>query len=97
MVHICISIFQPGFICVGMAPVVDGPGGFMPQKPVFQRMDGDVMQGPIIAGINREDGSLFAPLSMYQQQSYAAKSYAYHGRGAVDSKAVVTSYGHERS
>ena len=44
-----------------MGPVVDGPGGFLPQTPVDLRRDGSVMNGPIIAGIAKEDGSLFLP------------------------------------
>ena len=59
---------QEGYICLGMAPVVDGPDGFMPQKPAQQRLDGEVMQGSIMAGINKEDGSLFAPVGKHIQE-----------------------------
>ena len=43
-----------------MVPVVDGPGGFLPEMPVDMRKSGSVMNGPIISGINEEDGSLGA-------------------------------------
>ena len=59
-------IFQPGFICLGMAPVVDGPGGFLPQEPHELRASGDVLSGPIMSGICREDGSIFATLCEYK-------------------------------
>ena len=57
-------IFQPGFICLGMAPVMDGPGGFLPQMPYDLRAAGEHITGPIISGINQEDGSVFAPLGI---------------------------------
>ena len=43
-----------------MAPVVDGEGGFLPQEPHDLRASGDVLEGPIMSGICREDGSLFS-------------------------------------
>ena len=55
-------LFQPGYYCGGMGPVVDGPGGFLPEKPADLRAAGSVMNGPIIAGTNEEDGSLFVPI-----------------------------------
>ena len=42
-----------------MAPVVDGPGGFLPDTPAELRKSGDIMNGPLISGSNKEDGSLF--------------------------------------
>ena len=42
--------------------VVDGPGCFLPNKPVDLRAGRGVMNGPIIVGINKEDGSLFVPI-----------------------------------
>ena len=57
-----LHMFQDGYTCIGMVPVVDGPGGFLPQSPVDLRKSGSVMNGPIISGITEEDSSLFLPL-----------------------------------
>ena len=42
-----------------MAPVIDGPGGFIPENPINARANGQVNQVPLITGICREDGSLY--------------------------------------
>ena len=47
-----------------MAPVVDGPSGFLPKIPKELRADGDIMRGPILAGINQDDGALFVPIGI---------------------------------
>ena len=38
-------------------PVVDGPGGFIPDYPLALREKGDIMKGPIISGINHDECS----------------------------------------
>jgi carboxylesterase type B len=42
-----------------MAPVIDGPAGFIPDHPLVLREKGLINHVPIITGLNREDGSLY--------------------------------------
>ena len=42
-----------------MAPVVDGPGGFLPEMPQKLRESGNFMKGPIISGFLKDDGSFY--------------------------------------
>jgi carboxylesterase type B len=49
----------PGYFCQGYAPIVDGPGGFLPDYPTVIRESGNFVQGPLITGICRDDGSLY--------------------------------------
>jgi carboxylesterase type B len=49
----------PGYFCQGFAPIVDGPGGFMPERPSKLREELKENSVPIIGGICRDDGSLF--------------------------------------
>jgi len=50
----------PGYFCQGFAPIVDGPGGFLPKLPRVMR---DELQPednvPILSGICKDDGSLY--------------------------------------
>lgn len=51
---------QPGYFCQGYAPIVDGPGGFMPDIPLRLRETMSPSRYvPIISGICRDDGSLY--------------------------------------
>jgi carboxylesterase type B len=49
----------PGFFCQGFAPIVDGPGGFMPDIPLTLREELGEASVPIIAGHCSDDGSLY--------------------------------------
>ena len=49
----------PGYFCQGYAPIVDGPGGFLPDSPKNIRESGEFVQGPLITGICRDDASLY--------------------------------------
>lgn len=51
---------QPGFQCLGMAPVVDGPGGFLPDTPYNLRQNGQFEPVPLLTGITRNGGAMFA-------------------------------------
>ena len=58
-------LFQPGHFCQGHAPVVDGPGGFIPDYPHLLRESGDFDENiNIMSGYNSEDGSLYTVFSM---------------------------------
>ena len=50
---------QPGFYCLGHAPVIDGPGNFLPDDPLRLREAGEYSQIPLMSGWNAEDGSLY--------------------------------------
>ena len=50
----CMYVFLQGCI-----PVVDGPGGFIPDTPMALREQGDIMSGPILSGINHDECSTF--------------------------------------
>jgi len=50
----------PGYFCQGYAPIVDGPGGFIPKIPLVMREEmAPSSYVPIISGICRDDGSLY--------------------------------------
>ena len=53
---------KEGYNCIGMAPVVDGPGGFLPEMPEEIRKNGNHNKVPEMIGANTEDGYLFVPL-----------------------------------
>lgn len=60
--HVTSSMcfFQPGYLCAGFAPIVDGSGGFIPKLPLTLREEMPASQYvPIIGGICRDDGSVF--------------------------------------
>lgn len=55
----------PGYFCQGFAPIVDGPGGFIPKIPLEIREEMPASQYvPIISGICRDDGSLYTQAYM---------------------------------
>ncbi len=43
-----------------MAPVVDGPGGFLPDTPYNLRQSGQFRPVPLLTGITQNEGGLFA-------------------------------------
>jgi len=49
----------PGYFCQGMAPVVDGSGGVIPDLPKVIRESGDYEALPMMSGICKDDGSLY--------------------------------------
>jgi len=49
----------PGYFCQGFAPIIDGPGGFMPDFPLKLREELKEDSLPIISGLCKDDGSLF--------------------------------------
>lgn len=58
----CCMMFtiQPGYFCQGYAPIVDGPGGFIPEMPLDMKLAQSAASTvPIISGICRDDGSLY--------------------------------------
>ena len=61
---------QPGTFCQGMAPVIDGPGGFIPDHPIYLREQGLINKVPIMTGFNREDGSLYTLARSYIRYKY---------------------------
>lgn len=46
--------------CLGFAPVVDGPDGFLPAHPIEMRQNESFAKVPMMEGITREDGFLYA-------------------------------------
>lgn len=58
--HLCYCLFQEGHYCQGFAPVIDGEGGFLPDKPRELRKIGEWAEVPLMAGQTTEDGSLYA-------------------------------------
>ncbi len=59
------SVLQPGHFCQGMAPVVDGEGGFLPDTPQAIRASGEYAQIPVMNTINLDDGSLYTLFCEY--------------------------------
>jgi len=55
----CTQCFQPGYLCFGFAPIVDGPGGFIPDLPTTLRENLGADTVPLMSGICRDDGALF--------------------------------------
>ena len=53
------TYFQPGYMCLGFAPVVDGPGGFIPDLPTTLRENLGADSVPLMSGICRDDGAAF--------------------------------------
>jgi len=49
----------PGYFCQGFAPIVDGPGGFLPDNPLTLRENLGQDTVPILAGHCKDDGSLY--------------------------------------
>jgi len=49
----------PGYFCQGFAPIVDGPGGFLPEHPYKLRQELGEDSVPVIAGHCSDDGSLY--------------------------------------
>ena len=47
--------FQPGYYCLGSAPVVDGD--IIPDEPIAMRQRGEFQKLPMIAGQTSDDGS----------------------------------------
>jgi carboxylesterase type B len=52
----------PGYFCQGYAPIVDGPGGFIPKRPKDIKEELGSATVPLISGICRDDGSLYTPV-----------------------------------
>lgn len=51
----------PGHFCQGYAPIIDGPGGFIPKQPLDLRRELPAEQVvPSMGGICSDDGSLYA-------------------------------------
>ena len=50
---------QPGYFCLGFAPVVDGPDGLLPSDPWTLREQGKFKKLPLLSGITKDDGSLY--------------------------------------
>jgi carboxylesterase type B len=48
-----------GYFCQGFAPVVDGPGGFVPDSPIKLRNELKENSVPLMSGICKDDGSLY--------------------------------------
>jgi hypothetical protein len=67
---------QRGFFCQGYAPIVDGPGGFLPEEPQVIRESGNYNQGNIITGICRDDGALYTAACTYTKASDLFGNYA---------------------
>ena len=53
-----IFSLQPGYYCLGFAPVIDGE--FIPDYPGNIRKDGNHHQGPLIQGQCTDDGSPYS-------------------------------------
>ncbi len=68
---ICCSFFQPGYLCLGMAPVVDGPGGILPEMPLDLREAGNFNHNPMLSGITKDDGSLYVIVRKYYKNKHA--------------------------
>jgi len=49
----------PGHFCQGFAPIIDGPGGFLPDSPLKLREELGDASVPVIAGHCKDDGSLY--------------------------------------
>lgn len=49
----------PGYFCQGFAPIVDGPGGFIPKMPKELKEELGSAAVPTISGICKDDGSLY--------------------------------------
>jgi carboxylesterase type B len=49
----------PGYFCQGFAPIVDGPGGFLPDVPLTLREQLGSNSVPVIGGHCSDDGSLY--------------------------------------
>ena len=58
-VSLCALVMQPGHFCQGHAPVIDGPGNFLPSNPLEQRENGEFSRVPLMGGYNAEDGSVY--------------------------------------
>ena len=52
-------LFQPGYFCLGFAPVVDGLDGFLPDIPLEMRKRGEFPDIPVMTGYLQEDGALY--------------------------------------
>ena len=53
-------LLQSGWISQGFAPVIDGPGGFLPDNPYYARGNGTFNRDvQVISGHTSEDGSMY--------------------------------------
>ena len=52
-------MLQPGYYCMGMQPVVDGPGGVLPDMPLALREAGQVNPANEMIGFTSDDASIF--------------------------------------
>ena len=57
--HQLIFNLQEGFFCLGMVPVVDGPGGFLPDTPSNIRLSKNYTMVPEIITHTAEDGMIY--------------------------------------
>ena len=53
-------LFQYGMMWGPFGPVVDGPGGLLPEHPVQIRESQDFLKVPIIAGVTKDEGAYLA-------------------------------------
>ena len=70
LIAFCLCV-QPGHFCQGYAPIVDGPGGFIPKQPLEMRRELPADQVvPSMGGICSDDGSLYAFICELQVSKY---------------------------
>ena len=61
-IHSWLPVYiQESYDCVGMVPVVDGPGGFLPEMPHEIRGKGEHNKVPIMTGVTTEEAYMFLP------------------------------------
>ena len=62
-IHSWLPVFiQESYDCAGMVPVVDGPGGFLPEMPHEIRGKGEHNKVSIMTGVTTEEAYMFIPL-----------------------------------
>ena len=61
---------QYGSLAGPFGPVVDGPGGILPDKPKTLRENGKFMKMKIISGVTTDEGAYFARKSVTLSEIY---------------------------
>jgi para-nitrobenzyl esterase len=73
---------------IGWVPVIEGPGGVLPEHPDALIARGDFNHGEVLVGTNKNEYGLFNPLPFYSREELQAMVEAQYGARAGEIMAL---------
>jgi para-nitrobenzyl esterase len=73
---------------IGWVPVIEGPGGVLPEHPDALIARGDFNRGEVIVGTNRNEYGLFNPIPLYSREELQSMAEAQYGARAGEVMAL---------